>query len=99
MPKTLDPRAAPGADAARARAGFELARPQDIAEREDMSREQKIALLEQWEQDLREEMVAEEENMAGAGGPMADTLTDVLQALGRLGKDSSGRRPVPDKHG
>lgn len=98
MPKTLDPRAAPGADAVRARAGFELARPQDIADREDMSREQKIALLEQWEQDLREEMVAEEENMSGAGGPVADTLTDVLQALGQLGKDSASR-PVPDKHG
>ncbi|WP_295886100.1 hypothetical protein [uncultured Thiohalocapsa sp.] len=98
MPKTIDPKAAPGAAGIRARAGFEFARPQDIADHEDMSREHKIALLEQWEQDLREEMVAEEENMSGGGKPIADTLADVLSALSALGRKVTSR-PVPDKHG
>lgn len=98
MPKTIDPQAAVGADAIRARAGFELASPRDIADHDGMSPEQKIALLEQWEQDLREEMVAEEENMSGAGSALADTLSGVLRALAQLGRDR-GSRPVPDKQG
>jgi hypothetical protein len=98
MPKTIDPQAAPGADKIRARADFALARPQDIADHDAMSHAQKIALLEEWEQDLREEMVAEEENMSGVGGPVADTLADVLRALAGLGRDNVSR-PVPDKQG
>lgn len=81
----------------RAKAGFELTSAQDLVARDDMDTEHKIALLQQWEQDLREQMVAEEENMAdGAEAALAETLSDVLKALDELGAQ---RTPAPTKHG
>ncbi|MCG6942369.1 MAG: hypothetical protein LJE69_14100 [Thiohalocapsa sp.] len=98
MPRSIDPSAAPGAAAIRARAGFPLARPQDIADREGLSHEQKIALLEQWEEDLREQMVAEEEAMPGGDASFGEALAEVLESLKGLGA-TEHTRPVPSKHG
>ncbi|MBK1724183.1 hypothetical protein CKO23_18365 [Thiocystis violacea] len=69
---------------ARATAGFELATPRDVMRREDLSTEEKISLLRAWEQDVREEMVAEEENMGG-NEAMGETLRDILLTLDALG--------------
>jgi hypothetical protein len=80
----------------RERAGFELVGPHAVVEREDMSREQKVTLLREWEQDLRAEMVAEEENMPSPR-PLADTLEEVLAALRELGATEGGHAPT--KHG
>ncbi|MCF7985699.1 MAG: hypothetical protein K9L70_14955 [Thiohalocapsa sp.] len=80
----------------RAKAGFEMVSAKDVAAREDMDTEHKIALLQQWEQDLREQMVAEEENMTGADAALSETLSDVLSALEQLGAE---RTPTPTKHG
>jgi hypothetical protein len=71
--------------------------PQQLLEREGLSREQKIRLLREWELDLRERMVAEDENMA-ATEPATVTLDDVLEALQRLEATPSSH-PVPTTHG
>jgi len=75
-----------------------LERPEDVLDREDWSRADKIAVLEQWEQDLREQMVAEEEAMPGATPSLGETLSAVLRSLDRLG-GAEHRTPVPTKHG
>jgi hypothetical protein len=67
--------------------------PQDIVARKDLSREQKIELLKQWELDLREKMVAAEEGMLGANMDR-DTawlglIHSLLAGLGYTGADSS----------
>lgn len=79
------------------RAGLEAASPADLLERSDVSREEKIALLRDWELDLRERMVAEEENMS-ASEPLAISLDEVLDALRALGAESQFR-DVSTKHG
>ena len=83
--------------AARERTGFELASPKDVLGREDLSRDEKLELLHQWELDLREHMVAEEENML-ATEPVAVTLDEVLDALRALGAESRFQ-DVTTKHG
>jgi len=98
MPRTIDPSAAPGAAGIAARAGFPLHHPQDIIERDALSHAQKIALLQQWEEDLREQMVAEEEAMTGGEDSLGEALREVLQGLEHLGSAEHGR-PVPSKHG
>lgn len=52
-------------DEARLDVGKIFAHPQEIADAQDLSRDQKINLLKQWELDLRHLMVASDENMAG----------------------------------
>jgi hypothetical protein len=81
---------------ARERTGFELVSPKDVLTREDLSRDEKVELLRQWELDLREGMVAEEENMP-APQPSAVTLDEVLDALRALGAESEFQN-VPTKH-
>jgi hypothetical protein len=82
---------------AREMTGFELASPKDVLGREDLSRDEKLELLHQWELDLREHMVAEEENMP-ATEPAAFTLDEVLDALRALGAESRFHN-VTTKHG
>jgi len=75
----------------------ELSTPAAVLSSEELSRDDKIALLRQWELDLREGMVADEENMPAAEpGPV--NLDDVLDALRRLGAETEFR-DVPTKHG
>ena len=71
--------------------------PQQLLARDDLTREQKIGILRQWEQDLRELMVAEEENMSAAE-PMNVSLDEVLVALESLGAGPASH-PVPTTHG
>jgi hypothetical protein len=60
--------------------------PQAILEAADLSRQQKIDLLKQWETDLRLLMVASDENMTGnVPGRTAELLRQVLQGLEELG--------------
>jgi hypothetical protein len=74
--------------------------PQEIVEAADLSRQQKIALLSQWDTDLRLNMVATEENMAGAGSDRtAELLQLVEQALGRLGVKKKEEEGAPNKSG
>jgi hypothetical protein len=71
--------------------------PQGLLARDDLTSEQKIEILRQWELDLRERMVAEEENMQ-ATEPMSVTLDEVLIALDTLGA-APASHPVPTTHG
>jgi outer membrane lipoprotein SlyB len=62
--------------------------PEDVLQRDDLSREQKAAVLRRWAYDARELEVAEDEGMR-SGEP--DLLDRVLQALGQLDVRPSGR--------
>lgn len=69
----------------------------DLLSRSDLSWQQKVDILRQWELDLRERMVAEEDNMP-ATEPVSVTLDEVLEALRSLGALSEFRN-VTTKHG
>jgi hypothetical protein len=71
--------------------------PQSLLANDALTREQKIAVLRQWEVDLREIMVAEEESMTSTG-PVRPSLAEVLAALDQLGAAPEDH-PVPTKHG
>jgi hypothetical protein len=81
----------------RERTGFELTSPASVLDRGDLSRDEKVELLHQWEFDLREGMVAEDENMP-ATEPLRVSLDEILDALRALGAES-GFRHSPTKHG
>jgi len=72
-------------------------RPLDVLKHKGLSAAQKTEVLREWERDLREQMVAEEENMP-APEPPSVTLDEILEALDGLG---AGRTPggTPTKHG
>ncbi|MGH6893173.1 MAG: hypothetical protein ACREEP_13020 [Dongiaceae bacterium] len=73
-----------------------FATPEALVAAEDLTREQKLALLRQWEYDLHLLQVATEENMAGnsAPGANAEKLRQIHKAAGKL-----GARPDPKKGG
>jgi hypothetical protein len=55
--------------------------PQEVVSSQELSREQKIEVLRQWEQDARLMEVAEEENMPGPQPKMLQPIRDALHAL------------------
>jgi len=66
--------------------GKAFSRPQEIAEAKDLSLQQKVELLKQWEIDLRGLMVASDENMPSTSpGQTAELLRGVRSQLTRLG--------------
>ena len=79
----------------------EFDRPRDILDSADLSAEQKIKLLKEWEFDLRELQVASEENMASNASPgaTADLLQECRRALARLGAGDSAGARAPTKQG
>jgi hypothetical protein len=81
----------------RAQTGFELTSPEKLLDRDDLTRDEKVEMLRQWELDLREGMVAEEENMPPSEPPTV-TLDEVLDALRALGAESQFH-DVTTKHG
>lgn len=77
--------------------GAGVATPQQLLDRTDLTRAQKIDILRQWELDLRECMVADDENMPSAE-TMTVSLDEVLLALESLGA-TPDEHPVPTTHG
>ncbi len=74
--------------------------PRAILEASDLTRQQKIELLRQWETDLRLLMVASEENMTGdAPGHTAELLRQVLGYLEQLGVLEGQTGAAPNKSG
>ena len=69
--------------------------PADVLHNKELSRSQKIQILQRWEYDVRELQVADEESMSG---PQSVTLDVVLNALRALGTESK-ERSAPTKHG
>jgi hypothetical protein len=75
-------------------------KPQAIVAAEDLTGEQKVTLLKQWETDLRLLMVASEENMTGdTPGRTAELLRAVLKALLELGVSDGDAPQAPTKSG
>ncbi len=71
-------------------------RPAQVLQNNDLSWEQKIKILRQWEYDVRELQVAEEESMTGPQPVSLAEVRDALRALGVVGDpDQSG----PTKQG
>jgi hypothetical protein len=65
-----------------------FATPADLVAAPDISREQKIALLKQWDYDLQLLLTATEENMTGTGAnTTADQVRRVRAAMAELGVD------------
>jgi hypothetical protein len=77
--------------------------PNDILGAEDLSHQQKVKLLKQWEFDLRENLVASEENMTSEMTPeghSAELLRGVRKALISMGAvDHKDETAAPMKQG
>src|SRR5215813_8585256 len=80
-----------------------FAQPNDIVGSEDLSHQQKVKLLKQWEFDLRENLVASEENMTSETTPeghSAELLRGVRKALLAMGAaDHKDETAAPTKTG
>jgi hypothetical protein len=63
--------------------------PDEVLKSEELSREQKISILRQWEYDARELQVAEEENMIGTN---SDILGQIMRALLQIDEKSEVER-------
>jgi len=55
--------------------------PQEIVSSRELSRDQKIEILQQWEQDARLMEVAEEESMSGTQPKLLQPIREALHAL------------------
>jgi hypothetical protein len=78
----------------------QYAHPEDVLSDRSLTRDQKIKTLQEWEQDLRQLMVASEENMPGTvTGQPAESLQAVSAALTELGVTSEQTRESPAKTG
>ena len=55
--------------------------PQEVVSSQELSREQKIEILQRWEQDARSMEVADEENMPGPQPKLLQPIRDALHAL------------------
>jgi hypothetical protein len=78
------------------------AHPGDIVTAGELSEKQKVKLLRQWEFDLRENLVASEENMTAPTlpeGQSAELLREVRKALMALGADHTDETAAPTKTG
>lgn len=85
------------------RAGKACPDPATLLARDDLTEDEKIARLHQWELDLREKLVADEEAMTSnlaADDPCqaSEQLTEVLQVLEHLGSGAEPH-PAPTKQG
>jgi len=74
----------------------EFAQPADVLQASALTREEKLRVLLEWDLDLREQLVAEEENMA-PGQPLRVSLGDVRRALTVL--HAGPEQHSPTKHG
>lgn len=70
--------------------------PTDVVAAKDLSREQKIKTLKEWEYDLKLMMVATEENMPGPErqGDTSERLKKIQAALDQLGREETGPNPT-----
>jgi hypothetical protein len=75
--------------------------PEDILRAVDLTEAQKVALLKQWDTDLRLLMVASEENMTGTAAPgrTAELLQSVHKVLTSLGHGPTEENRSPNKTG
>ena len=74
---------------------FIFKNPDEVVRSGELSRGQKIQILQRWEYDLRELQVAEEESMHGEQSVTLDTVLNALRALGADNRE----RSAPTKQG
>ena len=72
--------------------------PEEVVQNTEISRSQKIEILERWEYDLRQLQVADEESMT-APRPEPVTLDAVLKALRAMGAPADVEHSAPTKQG
>lgn len=75
--------------------------PDALLAREDLTRDQKLALLRQWEYDLHLMQVATEENMTGDAPPgnNAERIREVRSVAEKLGAEVGDEGTTPAKAG
>lgn len=73
-----------------------FATPAEVINASDLTREQKIEILQRWEYGARELQVAADENMGDDAGGL---LSDVLTALHQLGTGANLENSPPTKQG
>lgn len=72
--------------------------PAELLAADHLDRAQKLKLLEQWDYDLGLQLVAAEENMAGADQNVTgERLRAVRDAIARLGAGKGPENKSPDK--
>lgn len=70
--------------------------PSEVLQSSDLTKEQKIKILRQWEYDARQLEVAEEESMIGNNSHLLD---QVQKALRELGENLDPNHSSPNKQG
>jgi hypothetical protein len=77
--------------------------PEELYRAPDLTREQKLELLKQWEYDLQLLMVASEENMPAsspaASGRTSEIVRQVHDVVKRLGVENDPDKAGPSKTG
>ncbi len=78
--------------------------PEDICHHADLTREQKLKLLQQWEYDLQLLMVAAEENMPSQGktsepGRTAELMQRIHKLVAQMGAEADPEKGGPAKAG
>ena len=76
--------------------------PEDIAHHADLTREQKLKLLQQWEYDLQLLLVAAEENMPSQGsepGKTAELVQRIHKIVAQMGAEADPEKGGPAKAG
>ncbi len=59
-------------------------KPRDVLENEELSDDQKVVVLVQWQDEIQQRMVAEEEAMPGEDPDDAELLQEIHEALTTL---------------
>ncbi|HJQ61190.1 MAG TPA: hypothetical protein VJ890_30070 [Vineibacter sp.] len=77
----------------------EFDRPADVLRAAHLSRNQKIAVLKQWELDARLLQTASEEGMSGGEPNMLAEVKKALSTLGAVSGDDDAGGKVPTKTG
>ncbi len=70
--------------------------PRDVLAQANLSHEQKLSILQRWEQDARELDVAQEEGMIGEG---KSNLSEIIRAIDQLDPDYHQSSAAPNKQG
>ncbi len=78
--------------------------PEDIGRHADLTREQKLKLLQQWEYDLQLLLVAAEENMPSQGkaseqGNTAELVRRIHKLVSEMGAEANPEKGGPAKAG
>ena len=81
-----------------------FASPEDICHHADLTREQKLKLLQQWEYDLQLLLVAAEENMPRQGEPTeagntAELVRRIHKLVAEMGAEADPEKTGPAKAG